>query len=450
MASEWPIVTVESIAEKVASGPFGSNLRGSEYVESGVRVIRGKNLAGPRFTDEDYVHITDAKAESLSSSLAYPLDIVFAARGSVGAVGLVPQGQHDRYLLSSNLVKVAVDTEKADPRFVFYYFRSWRGQHEILAHVNTTGVPKIERALESLRSFRIPRPPLHAQQAIACILGALDDKIELNRRMNETLDGMARAIFRSWFVDFDPVRAKLALSADGMAAAEGAPGRQSRGLAPHIADLFPDAFEESELGEIPKGWQIKSLDGIAHYQNGLALQKHPPEDDEYLPVIKIRELRQGRPDDKSGKASPDIKSSCVIEDGDVVFSWSGSLLVDLWCGGRGALNQHLFKVTSERYPKWFYYYWTKHHLGEFRRIAAGKATTMGHIKRGHLNSALTHVPPDELLQAADKAIGPVIDRIIVKSLESRTLAELRDTLLPKLISGELRVPDAERIVKRCV
>ena len=167
MAAEWTMVTVESIAGKVASGPFGSNLRGSEYVVAGVPVIRGGNLSGPRFNEQDYVYVTDSKADQLSSSIAYPMDVVFAARGTVGAVGIVPQGRHPRYLLSSNLVKVTVDPNKADPSFVFYYFRSRQGQNEIMAHVNTTGVPKIERALESLRGFTLPRPPVKEQQAIA-------------------------------------------------------------------------------------------------------------------------------------------------------------------------------------------------------------------------------------------------------------------------------------------
>ena len=325
----------------------------------------------------------------------------------------------------------AVALDDNSPRYLYYllltlHLNHWRGG---------SGQPLLNQS--ALRSIPVSVPEPRQQQAIACILGALDDKIELNRRTNETLEGMARAIFKSWFVDFDPVRAKAA-------------GQEPPGLAPHIADLFPDGFEESELGEIPQGWKIKPLDRIAHFQNGLALQKYRPQEDGYLPVIKIRELRQGRPDDRSGRASPNINSSCVIEDGDVVFSWSGSLLVDLWCGGRGALNQHLFKVTSTKYPKWFYYHWTKYHLDEFRRIAAGKATTMGHIKRSHLNSALTLVPPDGLLQVADEAICPLVDRVIVNSIGSGTLAALRDTLLPKLISGELRVPDAERIVGRCV
>ena len=358
-----------------------------------------------------------------------PGDLIFVNKGTPGRVCIAPDPVD--FCIAQDMVAVRADPKKVYPKYLFALLRSPMIQTRIeQMHVGTL-IPHFKKG--DFDKLLLPILDRDAQRFIGDTYFELSAKIDLNRRMNQTLEGMARAIFKSWFVDFNPVRAKAA-------------GRQPPGLAPHIADLFPDAFETSELGEIPKGWQIKPLDRIAHYQNGLALQKYPPEDDEYLPVIKIRELRQGRPDNRSGKASPNIKSSCVVEDGDVVFSWSGSLLVDLWCGGRGALNQHLFKVTSKRYPKWFYYYWTKHHLGEFRRIAAGKATTMGHIKRSHLNSALTHVPPDELLRTADKAIGSVIDRIIVNSLESRTLAALRDTLLPKLISGELRVPDAERFL----
>lgn len=170
------------------------------------------------------------------------------------------------------------------------------------------------------------------------------------------------------------------------------------------------------------------------------MQNYPPEHEEYLPVVKIRELRQGAVDSNSNKASPNIKQACIVEDGDVVFSWSGSLLVDIWTGGKGALNQHLFKVTSKPYPRWFYYYWTKHHLEEFQRIAAGKATTMGHIKRRHLTEAKTYIPADELIESVNRLISPLLDHIVNNDLESRTLAELRNTLLPRLMSGQLRVP----------
>jgi type I restriction enzyme S subunit len=279
-----------------------------------------------------------------------------------------------------------------------------------------------------------PRPV--EQRAIAHILGTLDDKIELNRRMNETLEATARAIFKSWFVDFDPVRAKMR-------------GEQPAGLAPHIAALFPDALVETELGQAPEGWEVIGLNEIATFLNGLALQKYPPMNGDSLPVIKIAQLRKGNAEG-ADRANTEIEDAYVVEDGDVLFSWSGSLECVLWTGGRGALNQHLFKVTSDRFPKWFYYLWIHHHLLWFQSIAAGKATTMGHIQRHHLAEAKVHVPRPPLLAHADEVFGPMINALVSRSLESRTLAALRDTLLPKLISGELRVADAEKLIGRAI
>jgi len=279
----------------------------------------------------------------------------------------------------------------------------------------------------------ISLPELKEQRAIAHILGTLDDKIELNRRMNETLEAIARAIFKSWFIDFDPVRAK----------AEG----RDPGLPNHIADLFPESFENSAIGEVPSSWQIKGLDEIATFLNGLALQKYPPTNDETLPVIKIAQLRAGN-SIGADQASLDVPHEYVIQDGDLLFSWSGSLEVKIWCGGKGALNQHLFKVTSENYPKWFYYLWILHHLPNFRSIAAGKATTMGHIQRKHLSEAKVVVPPDALIRKCDALLSGMFDRAISSTLEARCLSEIRDALLPKLISGELRVKDVEKFLEK--
>ena len=187
--------------------------------------------------------------------------------------------------------------------------------------------------------------------------------------------------------------------------------------------------------EVPKGWEVKALDEIANYQNGLALQKFRPEDDEpFLPVVKIAQLRQGYADSEE-KAKASIKPECIIDNGDVIFSWSGSLLVDIWCGGKAALNQHLFKVTSKRYPKWFYYFYTKYHLAEFQRIAYDKAVTMGHIKREHLSAAKCIVPNDELL--ANKTLENILEKIIFNRLENFNLQDTRDLLLPRLLNGEM-------------
>ena len=210
------------------------------------------------------------------------------------------------------------------------------------------------------------------------------------------------------------------------------------------AALFPEEMEESVLGAIPKGWTVKPLDSIADYLNGLALQKYPPESpDMWLPVIKISQLKKG---DTLGadKASTNLRPEYIIDDGDVVFSWSGSLEVAIWCGGKGALNQHLFKVTSRHYPKWFYYLWTKQHLTHFQATAAGKAVTMGHIQRKHLTEALCVAPPKEALDRMGVLVADLLDATVNYRIQARSLATLRDSLLPKLLSGELAVTPEEQ------
>ncbi len=316
------------------------------------------------------------------------------------------------------------------PEYAGYFFRSDWFRRQITAMASLSTRASLNN--EMLGRLQMILPDEIDQRAIGRVLKCLDDKIELNQRMNETLESMARAIFKSWFVDFDPVRAKLR-------------GEQPAGLAPEIAALFPDALVETELGETPEGWKVIGLNETATFLNGLALQKYPPENGDSLPVIKIAQLRKGSTEG-ADRASAEINEAYVVEDGDVLFSWSGSLECVLWTGGRGALNQHLFKVTSGDYPKWFYHLWIHHHLPSFRRIAAGKATTMGHIQRHHLAEAKVGVPPSTILVHADQVLGPMMDALVSRALESRMLTILRDTLLPKLISGELRVADAERMV----
>jgi type I restriction enzyme S subunit len=186
---------------------------------------------------------------------------------------------------------------------------------------------------------------------------------------------------------------------------------------------------------------VRGLDEIARFLNGLALQKFPATKGRALPVIKIAQLRAGT-SDGADAASADLDREFIVDDGDVLFSWSGSLECVLWSGGRGALNQHLFKVTSTEYPKWLRYLGIHQHLAAFRHIAAGKATTMGHIQRHHLSEARLAVPSSPLLKMIDSTMAPLIEALWRRRVESRTLAALRDTLLPKLISGELRVHDA--------
>ncbi len=284
-----------------------------------------------------------------------------------------------------------------------------------------------------VKAFHAALPDIDTQRSVADVLSALDDRITLLRETNATLEAIAQALFKSWFVDFDPVRAKME-------------GRAPEGMDEATAALFPDSFEESELGALPAGWSVLSLDQIATYLNGLALQKFPPTGQNDLPVIKIAQLRKG---DAVGAdlASRAIKPEYIVRDGDVLFSWSGSLEVELWCGGEGALNQHLFKVTSTVFPKWFYYLWTRHHLEHFRQVAASKATTMGHIQRSHLSAAKVIIPSGDVLDNANAVLAPMLERLIENASHARSLTALRDTLLPRLISGQLRLPEGQAVLE---
>ncbi len=315
--------------------------------------------------------------------------------------------------------------------FLFYWF--CHAAKAGLLEPYFTGTTIKHLTGRAIAALEIPLPPVETQIALVEVLRRLDDRITLLRETNATLEAIAQVLFKSWFVDFDPVRAKMQ-------------GRPPEGIDEATAALFPEGFETSELGEVPRGWAVKSLDSVANYLNGLALQKFPPTGVKDLPVIKIAQLRKG---DSVGAdfASGSIKPEYVVRNGDVLFSWSGSLEVEIWCGGEGALNQHLFKVTSSEYPKWFYYLWTRHHLDSFRQIAASKATTMGHIQRSHLSAAVVVVPSDGVLKSADGIFTHLVDRIVATALQAQTLSTLRDTLLPRLISGQLRLPEAQAVAE---
>lgn len=172
------------------------------------------------------------------------------------------------------------------------------------------------------------------------------------------------------------------------------------------------------------------------------MQKYRPEsEDDSLPVLKIKELRANRTNSDSDRCTKEIPSDILVENGDIIFSWSGSLLVEIWTGGTAGLNQHLFKVTSAKYHKWFYYYWTKYFLNQFIAIARDRATTMGHIKRSHLKEAKILIPDEETLQKMNKIMDPIVSNLVNLGIQNKKLEETRDILLPKLMSGELRVED---------
>ena len=420
---EWKCVALRNLVE-IFDGPHATPTK----TPTGPLFLGISNLASGRLdltttehlSDDDYLRWTRRVTPTTN-------DVVFSYETRIGEAALIPKGL--RACLGRRMGLLRAKEGAVDPRFLLYTFLGTQFQETLRARtVHGSTVDRIPLIEMPGFPIRVPRN-IAEQRAIAHVLGTLDDKIELHRRMTATQEAMARALFRSWFVDFDPVRAKME-------------GRDT-GLPRDIADLFPDRLVDSELGEIPEGWQLKPLDSVACFQNGLALQKfRPSQNAARLPVVKIAQLRAG--ESNSGEwASATIKPECIIENGDVVFSWSGSLLVRTWCSGRAALNQHLFKVTSKRYPKWFYLHSILLHFPEFQRIAKDKATTMGHIRRHHLTDALCVVPPDRVIVRVSDMLGGLLERQVANEVAIRILVALRDTLLPRLVSGELRVNTTE-------
>lgn len=284
-----------------------------------------------------------------------------------------------------------INTELVNPKYLYYAICKFD-----FAGLNVgSAVPSL--TVPVIENIKITLPSLNKQKRIANILSSLDDKIELNRRINENLEQQAQALFNHYFIEHSEI-----------------------------------------LGDYEKG----NLTEIATYTNGLPMQKFRPQDEEKgMPVLKIKELGQGQTDNSSDICSENIANEYKVTNGDVIFSWSGTLMVKVWCGGLCGLNQHLFKVTSEKYPKWYYYFWTKFHLNKFIRIAQDKAVTMGHIRRGDLETSEVLIPKMGILAKLNEIINPIFNQIIGIQCENRNLAQLRDTLLPRLMSGKLEIKD---------
>lgn len=399
---EWKEVTLGEISSKIGDGLHGT----PKYDDEGpYYFINGNNLnCGKIIIKDDTKRV--GKDEFVKNQKELNEQTILVSIN--GTIGNVAKYNNELCILGKSACYINVIKE-VDKEFIYYVLTSANFKRNITNEATGTTIKNV--SLKQMREYKFNIPcNISDQRRIASILSSLDRKIELNNKINADLEEMAQAIFKNWFVDFEPFK-------DGK-------------------------FVDSELGMIPEGWKVGRLTEIASYMNGLAMQKFPPENNEdSLPVLKIKELGQGFCGTDSDRCSCNIKDECKIHNGDVIFSWSGTLLVDVWCGGDCGLNQHLFKVTSKDYPKWFYYYWTKHHLQEFIHIAKDKAVTMGHIKRGHLEEAMVAIPDNDSMEKAHELFEPILSKLISLRLESSRLSTLRDTLLPRLMSGELEVPE---------
>lgn len=411
MSAEWKVFTVanlveQGIIEKPLDGNHGGiHPKGDDFVETGIPFIMASDIENGHINYSTCKYISPKQANGLRKGFAKTGDVLLTHKATIGRTAIVGALKTPYIVLTPQVTYYRiVDHSKLDNQYLKYYFDSNEFQ-QIFSLWAGGGSTRDYLGITEQQRLPILLPTLETQRRIAEVLSAFDDKIELNRQMIQTLEAMAQAIFKSWFVDFEPFQ-------DG-------------------------EFIDSELGKIPISWRIESLDDIATFLNGLAMQKYPVEKDtdQYLPVIKISQLKQGNTLG-ADKASLRVPSEYVINDGNIIFSWSGSLEIDIWCGGIGALNQHLFKVSSKKYPKWFFYFWSKWHLENFRKIAADKAVTMGHIKREHLSGAKCVCPENfEAISTIDIQMTSIVEKIIQLKCENKLLLQSQKITLPKIIDS---------------
>ena len=385
--SEWVEYT---FAEMLVDGAisYGIVQPGAHVERDFVPIVRVNNIRDGKIETRDVLKVASAIESQYQRTRLYGGELLITVVGTVGECAVVPESLKGWNV--ARAISVARIRPEFDKRFVKYCFKLDDVIFQIYGNTNDTVQPTLNLSL--LKRLILKAPPLVEQQAIAFALTCLDDKIDLLHRQNQTLEAMAKTLFREWFLE-----------------------------------------SENE------GWDEKPLSNIANFLNGLACQKYPPADDiNKLPVLKIRELSNGITD-SADWATSQVKPDYIVEAGDVIFAWSASLMVKVWDGEKCVLNQHLFKVTSQEFPKWFYLRWCKYHLTEFIAISASHATTMGHIKRGDLDAAMVLVPPPAVLDAMSQQMTPLLDKQIAIARQRKTLEKLRDTLLPKLMSGEVRV-----------
>ena len=391
--ADWKKYTLEEVCERIYSGGTPST-KHEEYWNGNIKWLSSGETS-QRFVYDTDRKITQKGIENSSTKLATKGCTVIATAGQGYTRGQASFLMTDTYM-NQSVIACKANEDIILPLYLYYNLDSRYEEFRLLSDGTST-----RGGLSGwiLKRMEIKVPPISLQEKIVDVLYSIDKKIEENNAINNNLEEQAKAVFSKEFLT---------------------------------------------LETLPDGWNQASLIDIADYLNGLAMQKYRPTADETgIPVLKIKELRQTCCDDNSELCSPNIKSEYIIQDGDVIFSWSGSLLVDFWCGGICGLNQHLFKVTSNKYNKWFYYAWTKHHLDRFIAVAADKATTMGHIKRDELAKAKVLIPNEADYQRIEALLQPIYDLIISNRIENKKLSSLRDTLLPKLISGEIDVSNID-------
>ena len=448
MSSEWPEFSFEQIKAPAKSafamGPFGSNIKAENFTTSGVPVIKGGNLNGTYINDDFTDFLTVEKAAELASSQARPLDIVITHRGTLGQVGLIPvSSKYPLYVVSQSQLKLSFDQTQVDPYFIYYFLRSSLGQQRLLANTSQVGVPAIAQALTTIRQIKIALPSLSEQRGICSTLRLIDDRITLLRETNATLEAIAQALFKSWFVDFDPVHAKMQ-------------GRPPEGMDESTAALFPDSFEESELGAVPKGWQQRSMSDVST----VGIGKTPPRKEQHWFTENAQDVRwvsirdMGAYGVYATQTAEFLTAEAIerfnirkVPDNTVLMSFKMTIGRVAITDGEMTTNEAIahFKLSPDARLSAEYIYL---YLKQFDFTTLSSTSSIADaVNSKTVRDIPVLVPSPEVLNAFQKLVAPLFAELKNTEQQAQTLAALRDILLPRLISGALRLPEAESLLK---
>jgi len=429
MAAEWREIALGEVAADLTVGYVGP--MASEYVPSGIPFLRSQNVEPFRVNHKDLKFISVSFHEKIHKSALSPGDVVIVRTGKPGATAVIPE-----WLENANCSDLVVvrPGPNLDPVYLMYYLNG-AAFHHVAAHL--VGAVQQHFNVASARQIMMKLPPLPTQRTIAHVLGSLDDKIELNRHMNRTLEEMARAFFKSWFVDFDPVRAKME-------------GRKPKGMDAATAALFPDRLVDSELGEVPEGWEVASFTSIvdvlgggtpktsvSEYWDGnipwFSVVDAPKDSDVFVVATEKAITEEGLQN----------SATRILSEGTTIITARGTVGKIALVGLPMAMNQSCYGLKGKVDPTgYFTYFATRELVSALQQQAHG--SVFDTITRDTLDGMSVSVPRPSIVHAYEELISPVMGRIKNNSLESRTLAALRDSLLPKLLSGEVEVEEMGR------
>ena len=414
---DWKELKISDVIEEISMGPFGSNIKVDNFIDFGVPVLNGSNLQGFKLNEESFNYVSQEKADSLGKAKAHRGDVVITHRGTLGQIVYIPNdSKYEQYVISQSQFRLKLKKEVIRPDFFVYFFHTRLGQHRILMNASQVGVPALARPTSTFKEVLVPVPSLDVQSKVMDILNSIDDKIECNRRINENLEQQALALFKSWFVDFEPFK--------------------------------DQPFVESELGMIPQGWKVGCLSEFGKIVCGKTPSK--AESSYYggnIPFIKIPDMHNNvfvlqsedclsELGDKSqlGKRIPpySVLVSCIATVGLVCMNVRTC-----------HTNQQINTIIPNSIEYRYYLYQKLVSLKEYLINLGRGGTATLNVNTRQFSNIRVVIPSDKILSEYHYRVSCLFDKIEINSRESRRLAELRDTLLPKLMSGEINVNEVK-------